>query len=115
MSVTINTSGSQVAVVGTEHTLATIITAGVYHLAVDLTNLQDGDTLELSLFATINSNSRRLWIATFSNNPDPAGTGVGIRVALSPPVPTPTQTVFTLNQSVGSAGRTFAWEIWQYS
>lgn len=40
----VNTSGSQTCVISTEHTLATITTAGTYQLALDLANLADGST-----------------------------------------------------------------------
>lgn len=40
-----NTSGSQTATLSTDHTLATITTAGIYQLRVDTTNLVTGETL----------------------------------------------------------------------
>jgi hypothetical protein len=47
MAVTEETSGTQSATINTEHTLATITTDGVFQFVVDLTNLADGDKLEL--------------------------------------------------------------------
>lgn len=44
MAVSVNTSGSQTATISTEHTLATITTAGVFQLAVDLAAMTDGST-----------------------------------------------------------------------
>lgn len=39
--------GTQTAVIGTEHSLATITAAGVYQLRVSVANLADGDAVEL--------------------------------------------------------------------
>ncbi len=40
-------SGTQSATVGTEHTLSSISTAGVFQLVVDLSNLAAGDVVEI--------------------------------------------------------------------
>jgi hypothetical protein len=47
MPVSVNTSGSQTCTISTEHTLATITAAGVYHLALDLDALVGGTTPDL--------------------------------------------------------------------
>lgn len=44
MAVSVADSGSQTATISTEHDLATITTAGVYQLAVDLNAMTDGST-----------------------------------------------------------------------
>lgn len=47
MAVTVDASGTQTAVIGTEHTLDTIAGPGVYQFFVDTTNLAAGDVVEL--------------------------------------------------------------------
>ena len=47
MAVAVNTSGSQTCTISTEHTLATITTAGVYQLALDLNAMADGTTPDI--------------------------------------------------------------------
>lgn len=44
----VNTSGSQTATVSTEHTLATVTSAGVFQLAVDLAAMTDGTTPDIT-------------------------------------------------------------------
>jgi hypothetical protein len=50
MAVTENTSNSQTAVIGTEHTLATVTAAGIYVLRVDINNLAANDIVELRVY-----------------------------------------------------------------
>jgi hypothetical protein len=47
MPVAVNTSGAQLVVINTEHTLATITAAGVYQLALDLNAMVGGTTPDL--------------------------------------------------------------------
>ena len=47
MVVAVNTSGSQTATINTEHTLATITTANVFTLAVDVANMVGGTTPDI--------------------------------------------------------------------
>ncbi|MCK5431966.1 MAG: hypothetical protein KAJ03_04440 [Gammaproteobacteria bacterium] len=46
-------NGTQVAVISSEHSLAIDTVAGVYILKVDVTNMVDGDELELRLKAKV--------------------------------------------------------------
>lgn len=52
MAVSVVTSGSQTATIGTEHTLATLTTAGVYQLVVDLAAMADGATPDITVIRT---------------------------------------------------------------
>ena len=47
MAVAVNTSGSQTCTISTEHTLATVTTAGVFQLALDMNALADGATPDI--------------------------------------------------------------------
>lgn len=109
MAVSINTSGTQTAVIGTEHILATIATAGTYQLAVDLTNLTNSDTVELrvKVKALAASTSKQVFYAAYSN---PQGDDV---IKLSPPTPSPTEFIVTLKQTAGTS-RSFDWAVYQY-
>jgi len=97
--------GSQTAVITTEHTLSTVTTAGTYVLTVDLSNLADGDELELRAKVKVRSTgtTRQAYIGNYAH----AQTNL---VAISIPVPTVSECVFTLKQTAGT-GRAFAWEV----
>lgn len=102
---TSNSSGSQAATIGVEHTLATITTAGTYVLVVDANAMVDGDYLELraKTKAKSGSTSRQAYFARYANTQGDAN-------KYSLPVPVDTEVVFTLKQTAGT-GRTFDWNI----
>jgi len=98
-------SGSQLAVIGTEHTLDTRTSAGTYQLQVDLSNLLDGDAVELRVKSKARSaegTAKLAYLATFSH-------AQGSPIVFSIPVMS-TYVVFTLKQT-GGTGRTFVWSV----
>lgn len=106
MTVASNQSGSQTAVINTEHSLGSAITtAGVYVLVVDCNALVNGDVLELraKTKAKTGSTSRLAYYVTYAN----AQTELN---KYSVPVPVDTEVVFTLKQTAGT-GRAFDWNI----
>lgn len=98
--------GTQTATISTEHTLATVSTAGVYQLGVDLANLAAGDTVELRVKLKLRSGStsRVAWFAQYTHGP-----GI-VPIVLSPPQATVVELVATLKQTTGT-GRNFEWTI----
>lgn len=103
-----NTSGSQTAVIDTEHTLATVTAAGVYVLRVDTSNMVLGDRVVLRA-KTESRVSESVALLLYEG---PAS-DVQIEVLKdSPPVAVPAsgQVVFTLEQTDGT-GRVFEWSI----
>ena len=100
-------SGSQSATVGTEHTLATITTAGNYVLVVDMNAMLNGDYTELRIKTKAKSGgtSRLYAYAIFAH----------IQAELnkcSIPVAIDVEAVFTLKQIFGT-GRTYDWNVLQ--
>ncbi len=110
MSITENTSGSQTAVIDTEHVLATITTAGVFQLLVDVVNMVDGDELELRIDIKVltGSTARTVFYATYAHEQ-----GVDGNVVISPPIPSIYSIAFTLLQDAGT-GRVFDWAVYEY-
>lgn len=110
MAVSENTGDTQSATVTTEHTLATITSAGTYQLAVELTNMVADDELELRIYVKGRSasTSRVAFIASYANAP-----GSDAAVAISPPVGTPHEFKATLKQTAGTS-RNFVWAIYEY-
>lgn len=98
-------SGTQTATVTTEHTLATISTAGNYYLKVDKKNLTTGDELILRVFDKVltGSTSALMFKGTYSHAQDEI-------VAVSIPFSTVFETIVTLEQSTGTS-RTFEWAV----
>lgn len=105
MAISSKASGSQVAIIDTEHTLTTQTDAGTYILVVDLNTLVDGDTviLRIKTKAKSGSTSRLAYTALYSN-------AQNIDNVYSIPVPIDTEIVCTLEQTDGT-GRTFDWNL----
>jgi hypothetical protein len=110
MSPVVAGSGTQTAVIGTEHTLLTQSTPKTCVLQVDLSNLALGDVVALSIYNK-----------TLSGDTITPGTTAPIYqasyaharsegVVQSVPVPVGFQGVFTLLQSAGT-GRAFKWHV----
>ncbi len=98
-------SGTQVAVISTEHTLQTIATAGTFVLYVDTNAMVLGDELELRAKTKVLSSgtTREFLVATYAHVQ-------GQPVKASIPVASINEAVFTLKQIAGT-GRSFNWEI----
>ena len=109
MAVSENTGGNQTATLTTEHTLATITSAGTYQLGVDLDNLANDETLELRIYVKLRSasSSKMVFYAVYKHD---QGTNV---IVLSPPVPAPFEFKATLEQN-GGTGRSYDWSIYEY-
>lgn len=112
MAVTEKAGGTQLTVIDTEHTLATITDAGVFQLLVDMEPMVDGDELELRIDIEVRTGGtpRTAFFATYAHEQ-----GVDSQIAISPPVPSVASAdwIATLTQTGGSV-RTFTWAIYEY-
>jgi hypothetical protein len=101
---TVDTSGTQTATIGTEHTLASPTTIATYVLSVDAKNMVLGDLLELRVYDKVDgTNYAQMWKGTYQHPQ--------INTAkASPPVAVTTQAQFTLKQVAGT-GRAFPWSV----
>lgn len=108
MAVSVNTSGSQTAVIGTEHTLATVTAAGIYELYVDVAALVGGDIVELRAYGKARStDTERLLYGPFSVGPIVPGQ----LLIPSPAIISPHSCRFSLKQTAGT-GRAFPWAVY---
>jgi hypothetical protein len=108
-SITINTSGSQLTVIGTEHTLATVVTNGIFQLEVDLGPMAAGDVTEIRVYGkTLSGGTERLiggpWVfvgaqSTPQVETDPIGSDQSWRP--------------TIKQTAGTV-RTYPWKVKQF-
>lgn len=98
-------SGSQTAIIDTEHILDTETIAGTYILVVDMSNLAAGDVVTLRIKTKCNSSasSALAYSVTFAN----AQTDIN---KYSVPVPIDTEIICTLKQTSGT-GRDFNWNL----
>ena len=105
MAWTVSASGSQTAVISTEHVLATPVAAGTYQINIDTINMAGGDILELRVYKSIDgSNSRQVWKGTYQNPQINLG-------KIGPPIETAgNQLKFTLKQTAGT-GRVYPWSL----
>ena len=109
MAVTIQASGTQLAVIGTEHSLHTNAGALVFILAVNTVNMVNADILELRMKTKVLTGDTIAiaYLATFAN----IQTEI---IKLSVPMPAggfASGSEFTLKQTAGT-GRNFAWAVW---
>lgn len=98
-------SGTQTAVISTEHTLSTQTLNATYILVVDTSNMVNGDVLELKIKTKVlsSSTSRIAIEAKFSNiQSDPNKYSI--------PIPSNNEIVATLKQTAGT-GRNFDWAL----
>lgn len=100
-------TGTQTAVINTEHTLATITDAGVYVLWVDLHNMAGGDTAEIRRKTKVltGSTARTRKMDTFSGAQSADAANYE-----SDPVTSKWSVAFTLKQTAGT-GRAYDWSI----
>lgn len=105
MAISSAASGTQTAVLTTEHTLATITVAGTYVLNVDAAALANGETLTLRLRTrTLAAGTSRIaYEAVFRHV-------LGEPALFSVPVPALIEVVATLRQD-GGTGRSYPWNL----
>ena len=106
MTWSLSSSGTQTSVISTEHTLTTDVTNGTYYFEVDITNLANGDVLELRIYTiTLSGGTLHVaWKSTYGPIPPVQD------IAPSPPQPSDQSIRATLRQTAGSP-RTFPWKL----
>ena len=105
MAVSQTNSGTQTATLATEHTLATVTTAGTYVLRVDANALAAGETLVLRMNAeALSGGTRRIVQEAVFAGPlaEPIIDSIPIAIAHG--------VAFTLTQT-GGTGRAFPWSV----
>ena len=101
-------SGTQTAVINTEHNLGSAVTAGkVLVLAVDAAAMQAGDTLQLRIKTKVLGGGTER-VAYYQSYSDAQDTDDLIKYSV--PVPATHHFQATLKQTAGT-GRAFPWEI----
>jgi hypothetical protein len=99
-------NGTQTATINTEHSLSTQTTVNFFQLSVNLTNLANGDTVEIRLKTKTltGDTAEEVFYAIFANDQGPNP------ITLSPPLPSLYSLEATLKQTTGT-GRAFPWNL----
>lgn len=100
-------SGTQTAVIGTEHTLASQTNNGTLAVVVDLINMAASDILELRIKTKVLTGGvlRTVYYQKYID-----AQAADDVIAISIPLPSDIQADFTLKQTAGT-GRNFPWKI----
>lgn len=106
MTWTVSASGSQTATINTEFILTTDTTNATFYFEVDVTNLANGDILELRVYTmTLAGGTLHLaWKSTYGPVPPIQD------ICPSPPQPSDQSIKVTLKQTAGTA-RLFPWKL----
>lgn len=111
MAVTAQGSGTQTAVISTEHTLLDVAVAGSFVFEVDTINMAAGDTLELRIYAIIlTAGTRRVAYVKSYTGAQNADDLIKIAVPISNELTDAGALRFTLKQTAGT-GRNFPWKV----
>ena len=109
---TVYATGTQAAVVTTEHFLSSPNVAGTFTLVVDTVNMVVGDVLELRVYQmTITAGtSRRALLMTYYGA-QPADELIRISLPIANALTDANALRFSLTQTFGAAGRNFPWSV----
>lgn len=107
MTIAVVSSGAQLTVVNTEHTLDTITTPAVLVLVVDLATLTGSDVVEIRIYGKARSSDTERLMHRGTYGP----TALGSPLVFSVPIVSPHHYRATIKQTGGSA-RTFPWAIY---
>lgn len=111
---TVASSGTQTAVVNTEHTLYDSAAAGVFEYEVDMSNLAAGDTVELRAYKMVlTSGTRRVFLLKRVSGAQPSDDLIASTITVSTGLSDSGAVRFTLKQTAGT-GRNFPWAITQF-
>ena len=114
MAVTLHASGTQTAVISTEHELATAAVVGVFSIHVDVSNMASGDTTELRIYQKILTGGTAK-VAYYQSFSDAQGTdnAIAISVPIANDLVESNALKFTLKQTSGT-GRQYSWKVLKY-
>lgn len=108
-------SGTQTAVINTEHTLFDSVAAGTYQLHVDPNALAAGDAVELRVYAfVLTGGTRRVVQFTRYTGVQPVDDMYKVSIPFSTDLTDSGAVRFTLKQTKGT-GRNFPWKVVRFA
>lgn len=115
MAVTAHASGTQTAVIGTEHFLSSPAIAGTFLVEVDTNAMAAGDALELRVYAIVltGGTPRVAYKGVYQGAQD-VDDQIKISVAISNELTDANSLRFSLKQTSGT-GRAFPWKVLKFA
>lgn len=108
---TLQASGTQTAVIGTEHTLSDLTAPFVvFQVLVNRNAMLSGDVLELRIYTKVLSGDTIANCSAIYQQYSGAPSGNGDQVVISMPVVSDQEIKFTLKQTAGT-GRAYPWKV----
>jgi hypothetical protein len=115
MAISADATGTQTAVIGTEHTLDDVAAAGTYTFHVDTVNMAAGDVLELRVYQMVlTGGTRRVAYFTRFMDAQPTDDLIKLSVPISNELTDAGALRFTLKQTAGT-GRAFPWKVLKFA
>jgi len=112
---TLYASGTQTAVITTEHTLSSPSEAGTYIFEIDTINMVAGDILELRIYAVnLTTGTQRVAYLMIYYGAQPTDDVMKISVPIGNDLVEANALKMTLKQTFGT-GRDFPWKILKYT
>ncbi len=115
MAVTAHASGTQVAVINTEHFLTSPNVAGTFTFHVDTINMASGDVVEFRVYQMVltGGTTRVAYFARF-DGAQPADDMIKISVPISNELTDTNALRMSLKQTFGT-GRSYPWKVLKYA
>jgi hypothetical protein len=111
---TLFASGTQTAVINTEHVLSDVNVAGTYIIEINTVNMAANDVVEFRIYTvTLTGGTRRVAYFTTYYGVQPVDDIQKISLPIGNDLTDATSVEFTLKQTFGT-GRNFDWKILQY-
>jgi len=111
MAITTHASGSQTAVINTEHSLTTSALAGTYVLYLDKTNMVAGDSVEIRVkVKVIAGGAQKTLFVWRYDDAQSADDLASVSIPISNSLTDASSVEFTLKQTDGT-GRVFPWRV----
>jgi hypothetical protein len=111
MPVTVASSGTQTATIGTEHTIYDTAAAASWEFGVDLSIMASGDVLELRAYKLFKTGgTRRVVVYQMFVDAQPADLAGTVSIPITCGLTDSGAVRFTLKQTAGT-GRAFDWEV----
>ena len=112
---TLYASGTQTAVINTEHTLSDVNAAGTYVIEINTVNMAAGDIVEFRIYAiTLTGGTRRAAYTMIYYGLQPTDDIQKISMPIGNDLTDSGSLRFTLKQTFGT-GRNFNWKVLQYT
>lgn len=114
MAVTAHATGTQTAVIGTEHFLTSPAVAGTFTMHIDTINMAAGDSLEIRIYQIVltGGTTRVAYFARF-DSVQPVDDVIKISVPISNDLTDTNSLRFSIKQTAGT-GRAFPWKVLKY-